>query len=106
MDNFSPDAPAWSDSCSQPRHQRPAQPQGQRPPDNAGTGQGICTSHLFGSTSPCGAAKDEDKAREAPGGAAVPSPHVCPSLGQAEAVAVEMDPIGHSIGRGFSILHF
>lgn len=51
-------------------------------------------------------AKDKDKATERPGGAAVPSPHVCPSLGQAEAVAVEMDPIGHSIGRGFSILHF
>lgn len=40
MDNFPQDALARSDSCSQPRHQRPTQPQGQRPPGDPGAGQG------------------------------------------------------------------
>lgn len=31
---------------------------------------------------------------------------MCSSFWQAEAIAVEMDAIRHSIGRGFSILHF
>lgn len=70
----------------------PTQSQGQRPLAIQEQGKGSAVHTSVAAPRPVGGKG------QSPGGAAVPSPHVCPALGQAEAVAVEMDPIGHSIG--------
>lgn len=69
----------------------PTQSQGQRPLAIQEQGRGLQFTPQW---LPLALGREGTKPR----GAAVPSPHVCPALGQAEAVAVEMDPIGHSIG--------